>query len=301
MSIRIVVTASVLSPCRSQISTTRVVLAMTQVCSATPLIGYSPAIQHSNDRPISPRWLTTSRGSDALTDKHGQVDNDPVQDTHESQLAARRPIGVNRFGNVARRATTARTNSHSAHRRPPQNIATRRQRPKWPSPRPDRRFRVPPRSGVGGRAQALRGSVVLGHPATADPDARCLVPRRSSRPDHRFGALDPAGPRATRVRAAAAPLAEGGLLCAPRTNADTDGRRQSCGGVWRSGPPPALSDAAVPAVATRPRWTEALDRDADVVVQPFRRIGRGEVGSANDRGGSAQAARTDGAHGRQVA
>ncbi|HKH55919.1 MAG TPA: hypothetical protein VKA58_10740 [Propionibacteriaceae bacterium] len=31
------------------------------------------------------------------------------------------------------------------------------------------------------------------------------------------------------------------------------------------------------------RRPEALDRDADVVVQPFRRIGRGEVGSANDR------------------
>jgi hypothetical protein len=31
------------------------------------------------------------------------------------------------------------------------------------------------------------------------------------------------------------------------------------------------------------RRPEALNRDADVVVQPFRRIGRGEVGSANDR------------------
>jgi hypothetical protein len=34
-----------------------------------------------------------------------------------------------------------------------------------------------------GRAHALRGSVVLGHPAIADPDAWCLVGSHSSRPD----------------------------------------------------------------------------------------------------------------------
>ena len=64
-------------------------LAITQVCSATPPIGYSPESKQQRSIQLPSQRLTTNHRSDALADKHSQVDNDLVQDTYEPQPAGR--------------------------------------------------------------------------------------------------------------------------------------------------------------------------------------------------------------------
>jgi hypothetical protein len=76
--------------------------------------------------------LTTSRGSDALADSTAKLIT--TSSKTPTSLNWQAPtsddtIGVNRLGNVDRPATTARTDSHSAHRPSPQHVATQQQRP----------------------------------------------------------------------------------------------------------------------------------------------------------------------------
>jgi hypothetical protein len=67
-----------------------------------------------------------------------------------------------------------------------------------------------------GRAHALRGSVVLGHPAIADPDAWRLMGRRLFRPDHRLWSARPDGrPTTDRRFRVRSPPAHGALCAAP--------------------------------------------------------------------------------------
>ena len=77
-------------------------------------------------------------GCRAETDRPSQLRSRPGH-SRVSTGRQRRPIGVNRLATVDRRATTARTNSHSAHRRSPPNI-DRATASLWPSSRLDRRL-----------------------------------------------------------------------------------------------------------------------------------------------------------------
>jgi hypothetical protein len=79
--------------------------------------------------------------------------------------------------------------------------------------------------GGRGRAHALRGSVVLGHPAIADPDACCLVGRRSSPPDHRICAATRRSWAVNVGNEGGASLAEGAVvMCALERIVGDDGR-----------------------------------------------------------------------------